>query len=209
MFEQRRVRRLAGLLLAVCAGACGAGANRGAATTPTAATGSTAAGGAPGSDAAATEAAPPAPGPAGPASGAGTTEGAPGAPSTGHGGAATPERPEAGDPPADAAASARDDERLIASVRKAAADKVAPEAMEAAVGIRPVVSTHNGPSLALLRRVKLVIDDAHADEKLDLAAARTVTYWRRPVDSEDSHFVGIEIRKDGSYAVFFAVLLPP
>jgi hypothetical protein len=94
-------------------------------------------------------------------------------------------------------------------VRKAAADKVAPEAMEAAVGIRPVVSTHNGPSLALLRRVKLVIDDAHADEKLDLMAARTVTYWRRPVDSEDSHFVGIEIRKDGSYAVFFAVLLPP
>jgi hypothetical protein len=36
-----------------------------------------------------------------------------------------------------------------------------------------------------------------------------VTYWRRPVDSEDSHFVGIEIRKDGGYAVFFAVLLPP
>jgi hypothetical protein len=200
VFEQRRVRRLAGLLLAVCAGACGAGANRGAATTPTAATEATPP--APGSDAAAAEATPPAPGAAGPATGAGTTEGASGAPSTGNGGAEPPG-------PADAAASAREDERLIASVRKAAADKVAPEAMEAAVGIKPVVSTHNGPSLALLRRVKLVIDDAHAEEKLDLTAARTVTYWRRPVDSEDSHFVGIEIRKDGSYAVFFAVLLPP
>jgi len=81
--------------------------------------------------------------------------------------------------------------------------------MEAAVGIKPVVSTHSGPPLALLRRVKLVPDDAHLDEKLDLAAARTVTYWRRPVDGEDSHFVGIEIRKDGSHAVFFAILLPP
>lgn len=117
--------------------------------------------------------------------------------------------PDPAAPPAAPVAAESDDERLIAGVRRAVAERVAPDALEAQVGQKPLVNTRKGPSLAVLRRVHLVPDPAHGDEALDLASATAVMYWRRPIDGEDPHFVGIQVRKDGSHAVFFAILLPP
>jgi hypothetical protein len=94
-------------------------------------------------------------------------------------------------------------------VRRAVADSVPPDEVVAMVGTRPTVNTRAGLSIAVLRRVALVPDDAHAGERLDLASAEAVIYWARPVDSLDPHFVGIQFRKDGTRAVFFAILLPP
>jgi len=134
---------------------------------------------------------------------------------------ATPVTPDAGEAPAtppvaaspgDAPAPAKvetDDERLIAGVRRAVSEHAGPDAWEAQVGQKALVDTRKGQLLAVLRRVKLVPDEAHADETLDLASADAVMYWRRPVDGEDPHFVGIQLRKDGTHAVFFAILLPP
>jgi len=112
----------------------------------------------------------------------------------------------ASEPSEDRAAT---DERLIASVRRAVAERVAPEALEAQVGQKPLVNTRTGLPIAVLRRVHLVPDGAHADEALSLSTADSVIYWGRPIDSENPHFVGIQIRKDGSYGLFFAVLMPP
>lgn len=127
--------------------------------------------------------------------------------------------PSPSDPPPTAAQAAppspapvpseSDDQRLIASVRRAVAKRPAPESLASEVGQKPLVNTLNGPSLAVLRRVILIRDDAHADEPLDLASATAVMYWRRPVDGDNPHFVGIQVRKDGTQAVFFAIILPP
>jgi hypothetical protein len=114
----------------------------------------------------------------------------------------------AGDAPA-VPANRDDDQHLIASVRRAVAENVAPEDVVALIGKKPTVNTRGGPSIAVLRRVNLVPDDAHADERLDLASAESVMYWARPVGSLDPHFVGIQFRKDGTRSLFFAVLLPP
>lgn len=114
-----------------------------------------------------------------------------------------------GDPPARPPANREDDERLIASVRRAVAEKVPPDDVVAMVGKKPTVNTRAGLSIAVLRRVTLVPDESHAGERLDLDSAESVIYWARPVDSLDPHFVGIQFRKDGTRALFFAVLLPP
>jgi hypothetical protein len=136
-------------------------------------------------------------------------EGAATAPARGDPPPAPPATPDPAAPPTAPVTAESDDDRLIAGVRRAAGERVAPDALEARVGQKPLVNTHKGPSLAVLRRVHLVPDPAHGDELLDLASATAVMYWRRPIDGEDPHFVGIQIRKDGSHAVFFAILLPP
>jgi hypothetical protein len=189
--RQRTIAGLAALLLGL--GACGGASTRG---------------GQPATPGTATPGGPAMTAP-GPEAGQGTATPAP-SPGTGDAPASTPVKADAGDAPAPAPVTSEDgDERLIASVRRAVAERVAPEEVAVVVGKKPLVNTRGGLPIAVLRRVKLVPDQAHANEPLDLASAEAVMYWARPVDSLDPHFVGIQFRKDGTRSLFFAILLPP
>src|SRR5262245_11910779 len=87
----------------------------------------------------------------------GGPEGGPGTatppPSTGTGDASASTQGNAvtGDAPARPPVNREDDERLIASVRRAVAEKVAPDDVVAMVGKKPTVNTRAGLSIEVLR----------------------------------------------------------
>ena len=101
------------------------------------------------------------------------------------------------------------EDAVVERVRAALARNVAFDALEAAVGQKPLVNTGTGYPLINLRRVNLVTDPEHPDDKLALATARDVIYWARPTDDEDPRVVGIQVRQDGSRAIFFGIVTPP
>jgi hypothetical protein len=101
------------------------------------------------------------------------------------------------------------DEAVIARMRSAVASHVAPSELEAYMGLKAMVNTRTGFPLEGLRRVNLVPDPEHADALLALDSAEVVVYFERPVPSNDPKVIGIQYHRDGSAALFFAILLPP
>ena len=101
------------------------------------------------------------------------------------------------------------DERLIASVRDAAAARIKPEAVESAVGMKATVNTSNGFPFDGLRRVDFQPDPEHPHETITLENAKVVVYWMRPIPVDDPHVVGLQFSQDGTSAVFFASIPPP
>lgn len=57
--------------------------------------------------------------------------------------------------------------------------------------------------------MSLIPDPHHPTETLSLDHARAVIYWARPVPGDDPHVVGVQVRKDGTSAVFFGIVQPP
>jgi hypothetical protein len=101
------------------------------------------------------------------------------------------------------------EDAVVEKVRAAIAGQVAFDALERAIGQKALVNTSAGYPLVNLRRVNLVTDPEHPDEKLSLAAARDVIYWARPTTGDDPHIVGIQVKQDGSRAIFFGIVTPP
>ncbi len=102
-----------------------------------------------------------------------------------------------------------DDARLVARVREIAAAPGALETIEQRVGTKALVNTATGFPLAGLRRANLMVDPDHPHETLALDNARDVVYWKRPVAGDDPHVVGVQVWRDGTGAVFFAIVGPP
>ncbi len=102
-----------------------------------------------------------------------------------------------------------DDNQLIERVRTASQQVVDPHTVEERVGRAALVNTDTGMPIDALRRVELVPDPEHAAETLDLESARTVIYWKRPIEADNPHVVGLQLDGTGSARVFFAIILPP
>ncbi len=102
-----------------------------------------------------------------------------------------------------------DDQRLIERLRGAVAARVAAESLEGYVGKRPLINTTSGSSLAALRRVDFLPDPEHSGDPFDRGTANVVIYWARPIPAPDPHVVGVQYQKDGTPALFFAIIPPP
>jgi hypothetical protein len=99
------------------------------------------------------------------------------------------------------------DERLIAKVREAARTGAAVGTLEATIGVATFTTARQ--PLDILRRVELVPEPDHPDDRWVFAEAAGVAYWTRPIESHNPRVVGVIYRKDGSTKIFFAELLPP
>jgi hypothetical protein len=105
--------------------------------------------------------------------------------------------------------SATDDEQLVTRVRAAVETRVPAGDLAAFVGQRPLIDTTAGASLDFLRTVDFAADPDHPSETVDIAKARAIVYWGRPVPGNDPRVVGVQLGEHGVPRVFFAVILPP
>ena len=100
------------------------------------------------------------------------------------------------------------DDQLVARLREAVRDGVPAESLAAKIGHKPTVDTTAGFPLAGLRRLDLTQDPDHPAETFAYDSARAVVYWVRDLPGANPHVVGVQANKDGTSAMFFAIVVP-
>jgi hypothetical protein len=103
------------------------------------------------------------------------------------------------------------DARLIAAVRRAAADAIAPDAVEARVGRAATLKNWRDADGNRRLRVEIIPDRAEGQGPLPLADAREVVYFTRGLHDADGNprVVGIIWRDGHAPEIFLGAVLPP
>jgi hypothetical protein len=99
--------------------------------------------------------------------------------------------------------------RVIARVRAAVEAHVAADRLAAYVGQGPLIDTTAGSSLLAVQHIDFAQDPDHADQRFERDKVRAIVYWRRPVQGDDPHVVGIQVGDGDAACVFVAIILSP
>jgi hypothetical protein len=100
------------------------------------------------------------------------------------------------------------DARLVASVKRAVAQHVQPEAVEAVVGMSATINTIRQKDRLALQMADIGKDAMENQAVPPLNQAKEVVYWVRPLPSPNPRIVGI-YWLDGAMNLFFGVVYPP
>ncbi len=109
---------------------------------------------------------------------------------------------------ADAVTPSNADDELLAAIRGAVRDRLAPDAVEARIGRRAVINTIRPGDRPVLAHANIVTDDDRR-EAVPVHRARDVVYWMRPVSGRNPRIAGILWHRDGTSELFVAAILPP